>query len=259
MSSKRRKFGLASTLTALGVMLIAVAGAAAHPAADGNFAADLQTFATSGNTGDAYACQFDGTTPELVDPVPAPLDPPVPSLGGDGRYTFSGGATCVQLEAPDLNDLLVEQVSYVTEDLAGSGVYTGDISSKGHYVNIVCGTGTADGDNGANDTTLTVTGGQSIGSTVGPPLNTALDAGGPFNEIDYHIDFVGGQGVLNVTHVANGENPAEHGSGAGFVTLSFHVEPGAPPTTPDGNCVDQDVSRFSVNGAFTIVIPGSPG
>ena len=104
-----------------------------------------------------------------------------------------------------------------------SGVYAVTIDSAGQYENQVCGTGWARGTD-PNQTTV----------TGGPPGE------GPVNTT-YEIRFVGGAGTLDIT---GGFTP-QHDSvdGAGYVQI----------VPSQGNCVNEDVSEFTVAGAFTAV------
>ena len=90
------------------------------------------------------------------------------------------------------------------------------ISASGTYTNQVCGTGTADG-------TATID----------------FNVNGVRASSNFHIDFRGGQGVLTLTY-----NVTAGGTGSGSGQGAISIVPSG------GNCVNEDVSEFTVLGGF---------
>jgi hypothetical protein len=104
------------------------------------------------------------------------------------------------------------------------------VTSTGTYNNTVCGTGTADGTN----TGITAT-------SLGLPGTTNLTANWTGKDLSYHIDFVGGQGVLQFKDPNNPLHPGtSSATGGGEVTITA-----SHPTVPNG-CTD----GFVVTGAL---------
>lgn len=138
-----------------------------------------------------------------------------------GTYDFGGDAVCAFVDGTDPSPGTLEPTST-------TGIYDGIINSTGTYVNTICGTGTATGD--------------PDGTTVEFANNGLVE--GPY-KAEYNIQFVAGQGVLDITHAENGpgEGP-ETGDGAGEIS----IEPS------EGNCVTTDVTVFTVQGTFVVTI-----
>jgi hypothetical protein len=140
----------------------------------------------------------------------ATTSPPVQLMGGTGNYSFDNqvaGSTNLQfncLGASASGGVDVEQLQ---------------VTSTGTYNNTVCGTGSADGTN---------TG--IAGTSLGLPGTTNLSANWAGKDLSYHIDFVGGQGVLSLK---DPENPAHPGTsdatGGGDVTIVLEPPPPLPP------------------------------
>jgi hypothetical protein len=148
----------------------------------------------SAASADTGGCVFQGLAGQI--------SPGVMLVGGSGAYTFStpDGSVATQCS---INNGAAQQSKIV---------------SSGTFANIVCGTGTADGN----------------------PTGTTINAGGGAAEISsarYHIDFRGTQGTLDVTQV-NG-SPETLGPVNGHVSIT--------PTV--GNC-STGVTAFEVAGVL---------
>lgn len=188
----------------------------------------LMAFGGASASAGTYTCSFDGLAGTANSDDPA--DGGVSSVQRDledndlldfdaGSYEFTGGGTCIHVDNDDGSD--------------GTGVYTGTISSTGRYNNQICGTGTATS-NAANGGSTSVT---VEGSPTGNPL---ADAEGPVSDVDYHIDFTGGNGLLTINSATNANG--ETGGGAGYVNIH----------PSQGNCVNESVKEFLVSGSFTV-------
>lgn len=171
--------------------------------------------------------------------------------GEDGKYQFATGAngvTCAYVPVP------------YPRGTREPGIYSGTISSNGEYNNIVCGTGSAE-DDGPPSTTPGSTGITEITTVslptqvAGPPGGTAagiVDPAADGTSTRYRIDFVGGQGALQITRAQNEDGQV--GVGAGVVSIrptTFAKNPNNPPDPlPPEGCVNADVTGFAVAGAF---------
>jgi len=200
------------------------------------------------NDDDAYgagACQFAGVSGQAPGGVRAivPDFNDTPSDGGDwvpvgqlldtdgSQFTFGGDATCA---AVDVGGNTIGVVP--TESV--------HISAKGHFTNLICGTGHADG----------------VANAVSNAPNNNVDIATRFG-----IDFVEGNGVLTINHVDGkfqldaplpvgeadpGDQDIDNGIGAGYVNIRPTGVEG------EGNCITEDVTAFSVTGAFAITASG---
>jgi hypothetical protein len=194
---------------------------------------------------------------------PAGSDNAEIDIGGDdgGSYTFSASATCAfAASGPSSNG---------GSDQGVTGVYCALIFSSGTYEDVVAGTGTQTGSATVDDFGWYDCPGATSGSG-----NTQAE--GPLT-VKYHMNITHGHGSIagssqvtadsgTVTGATNGEG--EQGTVAGSVSMIANA--GAGPCYPDqfaglvvtSHCqpgVNQDVSQFAVNGAFTVVVPESQG
>lgn len=143
-----------------------------------------------------------------------------------GKFTFDGSATCA---GADAGGNTVGAVPPTTVALR----------AEGHFTNLICGTGQADG------WATAVAGNVSLATRFG-------------------ILFAGGHGKLDINHADGwvglsgpgtigpaGKQDIDNGNGNGYVNIK--------PTgnAADGNCVTTDVTSFSVTGAFGLVMSGN--
>ena len=168
-------------------------------------AASLAVAVPSASAATQTTCAFTGLAGNISPGVRAITNPNGPT-GGSGTYTFGGRA------------LNCTYVNTATGAVINSGA---SINSAGSFSNLVCSTGTADGNPAAGGTTF---------NFDDPRIPDVTQA-------SYHIQFVGGQGALTISSV-NGSGA----TGGGYVKITPAV----------GNCVTQDVTAFDVAGSFTI-------
>ena len=169
-------------------------------------AASFAVAVPSASAAEVASCTFNGLAGNITPGVPAVLGPNGPT-GGSGTYTFGGSA------------LSCSYANSATGVTVPSTAAT--ITSRGSFANLVCSTGTADGDPGAGGTTI------NFADPRVPDVTSA----------SYHIQFVGGQGVMTVASF-NGQ-PV---TGGGYVKIVPHT----------GNCITEDVTEFDVAGSFTV-------
>jgi hypothetical protein len=192
---------------------------------------------------DVVACTYTGETSNLTD-IPSILADVTPGGGGNGAGVETGSYSFAT--APFLNTVDATLCLHVDDDTPltdpnDTGLYTAKVAADGTYANLLCGTGTTDG-----SATLTLLG----------PVDSDIDN----VTFDYHIDFVGGQGVgqtvadlsqpiLGVTVGGNSAATVHHGTdpdrpitGAGTVHIIGHAPANTIP------CVTGSVSDFDVLG-----------
>ena len=169
-------------------------------------AASLAVAVPSASAAEVANCTFNGLAGGITPGVPAVLGPNGPT-GGSGVYTFGGNALSCSY-ANSATGVIVPTTA-------------ARINSRGSFSNLVCSTGTADGDPAAGGTTIDFT---------DPRVPDVTSA-------SYHIQFVGGQGVMTVASF-NGQAV----TGGGYVNITPHT----------GNCVNEDVTAFDVAGSFTV-------
>ena len=169
-------------------------------------AASFAVAVPSASAAETASCTFNGLAGNITPGVRSVLNPAGPT-GGSGTYTFGGSAL---------------SCSYANSD---TGVVvpstSASINSRGAFSNLVCSTGTADGDPAAGGTTI------NFADPRVPDVTSA----------SYHIQFVGGQGHMTVASFND-----QAVTGGGYVKITPAV----------GNCVTQDVTAFDVTGSFTV-------
>jgi hypothetical protein len=185
-------------------------------------------FGATSAQADVGTCAFTGAA--------GPLVPGVQSVATDladgnlqdvdtGTYTFNNAGA----PAPSAC-LLVDDTNEPDGD-NDTGLYSVHITSAGNYANTVCGTGSAIDPDAAHVTAGDLTRIAGSGDGLGEDIS----------DTNYRIDFVAGNGPLQVSSAVN--QSGETGSGAGVVNIE--------PTI--GNCVTQDVTQFQATGVFTLV------
>src|SRR5688572_11183028 len=147
-------------------------------------AASFAIAAPSASAAEVANCTFNGLAGNITPGVPAVLGPNGPILGS-GTYTFGGNAL---------------SCSYANSATGVNVPSTpATINSRGNFGNIVCSTGTADGDPASGGTTI---------NFADPRIPDVTSAA-------YHIQFIGGQGVMTVASF-NGQAV----TGGGYVNIT---------------------------------------
>jgi hypothetical protein len=165
-------------------------------------------------------CTFNGVAGTIDPDIPG-----IPTLGGSGLYTFSGGAQCVYGDTRDNPNVPGDESPTVYPTPA-------TIETSGEYANDVCSTGWAFSDWGMPP------------DDPDRPGVTDIDFHDPrANDIDrmrYMIRFTAGNGHL-VARDING-NLTSHGTG------QVEILPSAGSSCAPGG----SVSSFDVTGAFSL-------
>lgn len=179
----------------------------------------------------AATCVLQGVAGSAAGPGEDGVNNVLQDLGGDdswdplelldtdpGSFTFDGDVTCAG----------VDIASEIGSNPEVVGPVAAHVTASGKFNNLICGTGTANG-----QATLTS---DAIKATV----NT-----------NFGITFVGGVGYLSI--VVNEDAPGNinndavsGGNGNGVI----HIAPSV------GNCVTTKVSEFLVDGAFATTLSG---
>jgi hypothetical protein len=162
--------------------------------------AEVLTTTFSGTTG------FNGVLPAIP--------PPPAGRGQTGTYTFAGNVPGT-LPSGSAGACLLVDPTAPTETTACSGT----ITSAGTYQNLVCGTGTVDGD----------------ATVSGTPA-----AESPFKVV-YDIDFVAGVGVLEIRSGSHADGTGA--LGGGYVLLT---------QLPGENCATTGATGFNLSGGMSI-------
>ena len=156
-------------------------------------------------------CVFQGVTGTIA--------PGVMLIGQEGDYTFATSNPAT------------------TQCREGTGTpQQSKIESRGHFVNTICGTGTATGGPAATDTRV------DVGATTPPTWD--------YDNIQYHIDFRAANGTLNVHSIQglkerrpDGTDPGTSPDPDGHVVI---IPTGGSCNDPGG------VTQFTVAGGFSV-------
>jgi hypothetical protein len=143
--------------------------------------------------GDQFTCTLSGVTGSISPPVRAILS----GTGGSGSFTFSGSVSC-------------------TGTLGGSAMAnaSGSVAANGTFSNVICSTGTLDG-------------------------NSNISVAGKTLSAPFHVQLTAGEGHLTFTYTITGGST---GSGRGEGEVSA--------TPSSGNCINSDVTSFAISGVF---------
>ena len=166
---------------------------------------------------DSATCVFDGVAGNI-----SPVIPPAPTTGGEGTYTFNGGADCQYVDTTGAG----ANTEYAT---------TAAIASSGEFQNNICSTGWAFSNWGLppDDADL-------VGNTT---VNFANANATDVTSLSYQIRFTGGNGtIFNIRNV-NGS-----ATSAGTGNVQILPSAGSSCTGPPG------VSSFDVLGGFSAAI-----
>ena len=297
--SRKRLISI-TAMAAVSVLALSVPIAQASHVDDTMAQADC-VLEPGGVSGQAETGGEDGVNSVMTDMNNGGGLPPLELFDTDpGHFNFSGNAICTGVDnaAEDNNQTGPEVFPHPTEDENGQprvGPVISKIIASGDYDNLVCGTGTANGD-------------AVLRAPDGPDADTLDDV-----QIyaEFGIMFVAGTGELKFvidadeTEIDNGggqedtapDGSPTHAGGAGewvgsdmdidgYPGHSYAVTYDADPTTnsatetgstqnqidggigngviniiPDeardgGNCADQNVTQFLVDGAFTAFLSG---
>lgn len=194
-----------------------------------------------------------------------------------GRFTFSGSAVCAGLDAAS-EDGTGPEVVGPTVAPGPPPTATATIKAAGDFDNLICGTGTANGDaiieapvpadpGTANPGTLLFTEfGIKFVAGVGQ-LSFVVDAdetapaGGtvatgqrPTEPDRKEANMPMGGYPASPAHSHVGDNQIDGGEGQGVITITPNEL--KPPPGSAGNCLTTNVTEFIVNGAFYAFLSG---
>lgn len=183
-----------------------------------------------------------------------------------GRFTFSGAATCTGIDAAS------EAGNQARPEPADGGAVPGvvpvTISAAGDYDNLICGTGTANGDavvtstgdNGAAIQVFTEFGivfgvgnGVLDGVVDADPDETVPAPGGQIqtdpDRAEPHLVYPAGHSHIRTKDPITGQTTENQVDG-GMVNGYVHIQP------KTGDCGTSSVTQFDVAGAFEAVLSG---
>jgi hypothetical protein len=168
-------------------------------------------------------CTFTGLAGNLTPDIQ-----PAPTLGGAGTYNFGGNAL---------------QCTYVNTATGQTVNTTARIESTGRYENDVCSTGRAFG-----HTTSRPVGTTGNGTYIDPADPSVPN----ITQVDYRIDFQGGEGALRGGNLITKDGSSATGTvnnDAGWRAVGFvNIRP-----ANQGGCVTAPVDAFQVTGHFRAI------